>query len=212
MNAPGAEVVRRLLPSFVVASRMERRTLPVLRWPMLLGSGELAGLLGLPLGQLRLPGLSRGTARQLPPPTGLPSTGVMIARSNYVGLSNRILALKSADRTKHIWAIAPTGAGKSTLLANMITQDMAAGRGLVVVDPKGDLVTDVLDRVPDKRRDDVVLLDPSATDQPIGLNVLDLLAGSMPVSWPWTTWCTSWPACGGPALDHGPRTCCVTRC
>lgn len=175
MNAPGAMVVRRWLPSFLVARQLARRALPVLRWPLLLGSGELAGLLGLPLGGLHLPGVTRGTARQLPPAVSLPTSGVMLGESNYAGLTGRPLALHSRDRTRHQWVIGPTGAGKSTLLANQITQDMAAGRGLVVVDPKGDLVRDVLDRVPDHRRDDVVVLDPSVIDRPIiGLNVLDL--------------------------------------
>jgi hypothetical protein len=177
MNAPGAMVVRRLLPSFVIIDRMQRRRLPVLHWPMLLGTNELAGLLGIPLSGLHLPGLARGTARQLPPATNLPTTGVVVANSNYAGLGGRPLALKPRDRLRHTWVIGPTGVGKSTLLANLIVQDMAAGRGLVVVDPKGDLVTDVLDRVPEARRDDVVLLDPSATDRPIGLNVLDLAGG-----------------------------------
>lgn len=177
MNAPGAEVVRRLLPSALVAGRMERRALPVLRWPVLAGTNELAGLLGLPLGGLHLPGLSRGTARQLPPSTSLPTTGLVVAHSNYTGLTGRALALRPADRLRHMWVIGPTGVGKSTLLANLITQDMDDGRGLVVVDPKGDLVTDVLNRVPASRRDDVVLLDPSAIGRPVGLNVLDLAGG-----------------------------------
>lgn len=175
MNAPGAMVVRRLLPSFLVARRMKQRTLPVLSWPMLLGSSELAGLFGVPLGSGHLPGLTRGTARQLPPATSLPTSGVVIGESNYAGLNGRPLALHNNDRLRHLWAIGPTGVGKSTLLANLIVQDMAAGRGLVVVDYKGDLVADVLNRVPESRRDDVVLLDPSATDQHIvGVNVLDL--------------------------------------
>ncbi|MGH3938711.1 MAG: type IV secretory system conjugative DNA transfer family protein [Pseudonocardiaceae bacterium] len=178
MNAPGAMVIRRLLPSFLVARRMEQRALPVLRWPMLLGTTELAGLLGVPLGSVQLPGLTQGTARQLPPATSLPTSGVVIGESNFVGMSGRPLALKTTDRLKHLWAIGPTGVGKSTLLANLIVQDMAAGRSVVVLDPKGDLVTDVLNRIPDQRRDDVVLLDPSATDQPIiGVNVLDLAGG-----------------------------------
>lgn len=177
LNAPGATVVRRLLPSFLVAGQMQRRTLPVLRWPLLLGTGELAGLLGVPLGTMHLPGVSRSASRQLPPSTSLPTTGLVVAHSNYVGLSNRPLALRRSDRLRHLWAIGPTGVGKSTLLANMITQDMSAGRGVVVVDPKGDLITAVLERVPDSRRDDVLLLDPSATDRPVGLNVLDLAGG-----------------------------------
>lgn len=70
--------------------------------------------------------------------------------------------------------LGPTGVGKSTLLANLIVQDMQAGRAVLVLDPKGDLVTDVLARVPQSRLDDVVVIDPSTTDYPVGLNVLDV--------------------------------------
>src|SRR5262249_2423961 len=46
------------------------------------------------------------------------------------------------------------------------------GRGVVVLDPKGDLVSDVLDRVPPARIGDVVVLDPTDDERPVGLNLL----------------------------------------
>ena len=70
--------------------------------------------------------------------------------------------------------VGPTGVGKSTLLLNLITQDMAAGRAVVVIEPKSDLIADVLERVPANRVDDVVLLDPTDTKRPVGLNPLAL--------------------------------------
>lgn len=68
----------------------------------------------------------------------------------------------------------PTGTGKSTLLANLIIQDISAGRGVVVLDPKGDLVGEVLTRVPEERHRDVLVIDPSQSDFPVGLNLLDI--------------------------------------
>ena len=44
--------------------------------------------------------------------------------------------------------VGKTGVGKSTLLLNMILGDIKAGRGTVVIDPRGDLITDILDRLP----------------------------------------------------------------
>jgi hypothetical protein len=64
-----------------------------------------------------------------------------------------------------------SGAGKSTLLLNMAAQDMAAGRGLVVIDPKGDLINDLQQQVPASRTTDVVVLDPLDAE-PVGLNPL----------------------------------------
>ena len=71
----------------------------------------------------------------------------------------------------HLHLVGPTGTGKSTLLANLICQDIADDRAVVVIEPKGDLVDDVLARIPVERQDDVVLLDPNDT-APVGLNPL----------------------------------------
>ena len=51
---------------------------------------------------------------------------------------------------------------------------MAAGRAVVVIEPKGDLIADLLERIPAERMGDVVLLDPTDTERPVGLNPLAL--------------------------------------
>lgn len=178
LNAPGAQLVRRHLPEVVVADRLRQVAVPVTGWPLILNTRELTGLLGLPLGEVALPGLPRGAARQLPPATSIPTHGSVVAVSTYPGMTDRPLALATSDRLRHTWVVGPTGVGKSTLLCGQIAQDLEQGRGVAVLDPKGgDLIRDVLDRVPESRRDDVVLIDPSATDTPVGLNVLDLARG-----------------------------------
>lgn len=174
LNAPGVHVVRRHLPERLIVDRLAELAVPLTAWPMVLGTRELAGLVGLPLGETRLVGLPQATSRQLPPPVRLPSHGTVMAMSSYAGMEMRPLALSTADRLRHTWIIGPTGVGKSTLLAGQIIQDIEAGRAVVVIDPKGgDLVADILARVPVARRDDVVVIDPSATGRPVGINVLD---------------------------------------
>jgi hypothetical protein len=175
-NAPGATLVRRVLPSAVVARRVMDRSLPVLAWPVLVNAQELAGILGLPIGDVYLPGLRQQSARQLPPPDAMASSGTVIGVSTYTGIE-RPIALKTTDRLRHSWVLGPVGVGKSTLLANMALQDIQAGRGVVVIDPKSDLVADLLNRIPAHRREDVLVLDPSATDYPVGLNLLDIASG-----------------------------------
>lgn len=174
LNTPGARLVRRRLPSSSVAVRLAGRHLPLTRFPLILNAKELAGLLGLPLNSAHLPGLPRITARQLPPAIHMPHAGTVLAMSTYPGMTNRPLALTSSDRLRHAWVMGPTGVGKSTLLCNLIMQDVQAGRAVLVVDAKGDLITDVLNRVPESRADDVVVIDPSLTDYPVGFNVLDV--------------------------------------
>lgn len=172
LDAPGAAVVRRILPWRVVASRVRDRSIPLTVWPAVLNTKELAGLIGFPLDNVQTPGLALSAARQLPPTPDVPRTGLVLATSNYPGMTDRQLALREADRLRHVWLLGPTGTGKSTLIANMALQDARANHGLVVVDPKSDLCDDILARLPEQRRDDVIVLNPAANDRPIGFNIL----------------------------------------
>ena len=170
-NVPGGHLYRSLLPSSSVAAAMVRHLPPLATYPALLNGEELAGLLALPLADVALPGLTVGGTQALAPISEIPSHGRVVARSTFPG-AERPLALSLPDSLRHLHVIGPTGAGKSTLLLGLITQDMAAGRGVIVVDPKGDLVADVLDRVPPERTGDVVVLDPADEERPVGLNLL----------------------------------------
>jgi hypothetical protein len=172
LNAPSVSIRRRWLWSAVVAERLGQRRYPITRWPMLLNAAEAVALVGLPTGAVRLPGLPLGTSRQLPPPSAMPRRGLVIGRSNYAGLPTRPLALATSDRLRHMFVLGPTGSGKSWLLARLILQDITAGRGVVVIDPKGDLITDVLSRVADRDAERVVVIDASRRELPIPLNVL----------------------------------------
>ncbi|HEY4357152.1 MAG TPA: type IV secretion system DNA-binding domain-containing protein [Acidobacteriaceae bacterium] len=80
--------------------------------------------------------------------------------------------LKTADRRHHTYVVGKTGSGKTTLLYNLIVQDIAAGRGVGVIDPHGDLAYDLLNAIPSYRSEDVVYFDPGDYEHPIGINLL----------------------------------------
>ena len=82
------------------------------------------------------------------------------------------MALPVADARHHIHLVGRTGTGKSTLLLNMILDDLKNRRGAVVIDPRGDLVGDLLDRITTSMADRVVLIDP-AQDRPASFNPLE---------------------------------------
>ena len=84
-----------------------------------------------------------------------------------------------ADTRQHLHVLGKTGSGKSTLLVNLILQDADAGRGQVVIDPMGDLVTNILDRLPHTALErPVVLFDPC--DEAAVVPRVNMLDGAEP--------------------------------
>ncbi len=141
------------------------------RRPLRLNVRELAVVAAFPMGATgELPVETIGS-RAVAPSEAIPRHGRVVGRASFPG-RERPLALAPADSLRHLHVLGPTGVGKSTLLLNLITQDMAAGRAVVVIEPKGDLIADVLARIPPERIKDVVLLDPTDTERPVGLNPL----------------------------------------
>lgn len=136
---------------------------------------ELSGLLGWPLDTPALPGLARGLSRTLPVPSG--SGSLKLGASTY-GRASSEIRLRLRDRLQHLEILGPTGTGKSTLLASSILQDAEAGRGVFVLDPKGDVVDEVLARLPEHRQEDLRLLDPTASDHLLGYNLLNTQGAS----------------------------------
>ncbi|WP_306358323.1 MULTISPECIES: helicase HerA domain-containing protein [unclassified Nocardia] len=139
----------------------------------LLSVPEIAGIAHLP-GEASVPGLARAGARALPPATTISLGG---PHSKPLGIADsgngRPVALTVADARHHTHVLGATGVGKSTLLAQWILADADAGRGVVVIDPKGDLVTDVLARLPRRLADNVVIFDADSTLRPPCVNPLD---------------------------------------
>lgn len=120
---------------------------------------ELVPLLGLPIGAPQVPGLTLGTSPVLLPSRRIPSKGRVLANTNWPDI-DRALAQSVVGGLSHTLVCGPTGVGKSALIANVISADLRAGRGLLLLDGKGDLADDVLARIPDNRVDDVIVLDP----------------------------------------------------
>lgn len=146
------------------------------RYPMGLPVHELVGLLAWPIGEGDLPGLGSGHPRLVAPPPWVKDENRSVLLTNAPGRSIR-LGIPVTDSLEHTVVTGPTGSGKSTVLLNLIISDIEAGLGCVVVDPKADLISDILARIPAHRRADVVLLNP-LSNQPVGLNPLTDTTGN----------------------------------
>ncbi len=167
-ESPGVSFhLRRTNPAKLV--RPERAWL----LPLHLNATELATVSAWPVGVTSDLPVEKTGSRLVAPSRALARRGRVIGEATFPG-RERPVALSVGDSLRHLHVIGPTGSGKSTLLLNLIAQDMRAGRAVVVIEPKGDLIADVLARVPAERVEDVVLLDPTDRDMPVGLNPLSL--------------------------------------
>lgn len=80
---------------------------------------------------------------------------------------------KALDRLRHMYMIGKTGVGKSSVFQNMALQDIENRSGVCFIDPHGESVEWLLERIPANRLEDVILLRPSDSEFPFGLNLLE---------------------------------------
>lgn len=143
------------------------------RLPYLFDSVAAAAAMRLPpLEDRPIPGFPMRDWKLLIPPPGFPTEGVLIGRTVTPDLHQPI-HIAPEDRLLHTYVVGRTGTGKTTLLATMILDDIKRGEGVCVIDPHGDLVNEVVGKIPKGRVDDVILFDPNDTERPIGFNPLD---------------------------------------
>ncbi len=171
LRRPGTTLRRRFLPGRVVGPRTEQARTPWFAYPVRLSATELLSLIAWPIEGPQLQGLHLSGSRELMADPAIPRAPRVLAEATFPG-SERPLALPPREAVHHLHALGPTGVGKSTLLGGLILQDIAAGRATVVVDPKGDLVADVADRIPKEHQSRVIVLDPTDDERPVGLNLL----------------------------------------
>lgn len=138
-----------------------------------LNTEELASIFHLPSISVETPLIDWSPAKRGEPPLNLP-----VRECTFIGRTTFREALvpfgiKRDDRTTHFYAVGKTGTGKTTLFKNMIVQDIRRGEGVGVIDPHGDLIEELLDFIPEKRLEDVVLFDPADVAHPVSLNVLE---------------------------------------
>lgn len=100
-----------------------------------------------------------------------PGNITYLARTDFRN-GGEMFGIKREDRFSHVYVIGKTGTGKSTLLERMALQDLERGNGFALIDPHGDLVERIADRVPPNRLLDVLYLNAADPTQPYGYNPL----------------------------------------
>jgi hypothetical protein len=137
-----------------------------------LNSEELATIFHLPTPYTDTPNIKWLSAKRLAAPENLPKEGVLIGKNSYRG-SEKMIRMQADDRRRHMYVIGKTGTGKSYMIQNMAFQDIINGEGVCVIDPHGEMIDWLLQRIPKERVDDVIHFYPPDTERPLGLNLLE---------------------------------------
>lgn len=118
------------------------------------------------------PQLKQSSAISAPAPAEMGREGTLIGVNNYRNVDTSIY-IQDEDRLRHLYVIGQTGTGKTVFLKNLITQDIARGNGCCFIDPHGTDVQSILANIPPERYQDVIYFDPSHTERPMALNMLE---------------------------------------
>lgn len=122
------------------------------------------------------------TSKRAPAPDILPIVGqVKSGDMSVFGVTNyrndgKEFGIKRLDRRRHLYVVGKTGSGKSRLLELLLISDIQNGHGCCLLDPHGDLADELLMYVPKDRIKDVVYINPTDRDFPIGFNPLEPIA------------------------------------
>ncbi len=134
---------------------------------------ELATMVHFPAnGILSSPQFKQSRAKTEAAPTTLPEAGTLLGKNIHRN-TERDIYITPEDRLRHFYIIGQTGTGKTTLMKNMISQDIANGDGVCMIDPHGTDIDDIVATVPPERVDDIIYFDPSRQERVIGLNMLE---------------------------------------
>jgi len=150
-----------------------------IRWEIHRGSGstapsarltdwELAQLWYLPDASFDRAGFERARPLAAAPPFVGPGSSLVIGQSR-----GRPLAIQADVLARHLAVFGSTGSGKSTLLLNLVLALAQSPIGATVIDPHGDLTTDILARLPASAASRVHVLRLADRDHPRGFNFLE---------------------------------------
>src|SRR4051812_18254569 len=113
--------------------------------------------------------------------------------------------IRQDDRLLHMYVIGQTGVGKSTLLETLAWKDVLAGRGFALVDPHGDLVAQLAERISAAAPERLVYLNAWDPWQPYGYNPLRRVRDDkipLAASGLLETFKKIWPDAWGVRMEH----------
>lgn len=139
---------------------------------IILSTEELASIFHFSTPFSKTPHVDELTSKSAPAPIDIVQNGLTLGYNSFRDTKTNVKIAKD-DRRRHVYTIGQTGTGKSAFLSNLIEQDILNGDGVGVIDPHGDLIENILGKIPKERLNDVVLFDPGDLERCVGLNMLE---------------------------------------
>ncbi|MBI5621497.1 type IV secretory system conjugative DNA transfer family protein [Candidatus Falkowbacteria bacterium] len=165
-----AENAQKLLANFFGRKNEQR---------VILNTEEVTTLYHIPDPALKIEAIDWVLSKRAQPPFNLPTANntpdediSLYAHTNFRA-SNRLFGIKRVDRRRHLYVVGKSGTGKSKLLLSLITDDIHDKKGVCVIDPHGDLISDILAYAPRERLQDIIVFNASDLQHPTPFNVLE---------------------------------------
>ena len=148
---------------------------PSWTYPYSLGVSDLACFLLLPIGEENITGVPNVHPKLVAPPLGY-NVNRKIQRSlaQTVESQSRPIQISAQAGKKHTVFLGSTGCGKTTSMSHLILSDInSKNHSVVVVDAKGQLTHELLERTPTEHDEDIVVISPTAK-RVVGINPFEL--------------------------------------
>ena len=148
---------------------------PSWAFPYSLSVSDLACFMLLPIGEENIAGVPNVHPKLVTPPLGY-----NINRKNQRSLAqtvenqSRPIQISAQAGKKHTVFLGSTGCGKTTTMSHLILSDIKSKHhSVVVVDAKGQLTHELLERTPTEHDEDTVVISPT-TKRVVGINPFEL--------------------------------------
>ena len=148
---------------------------PSWAYPYSLGVSDLACFLLLPIGEENIAGVPNVHPKLVAPPLGY-NVNRKIQRSlaQTVESQSRPIQISAQAGKKHTVFLGSTGCGKTTTMSHLILSDIKSKHhSVVVVDAKGQLTHELLERTSAEHDEDIVVISPTAK-RVVGINPFEL--------------------------------------
>lgn len=157
----------------------------------LLNQKEIASFFHFPKNPKTETALLTVKSKKLALPVGIPTYNYTIneqkevmakdfpQEANIIGISDyrsiRVpIGIYDEDRLKHMYIVGKTWSGKSKLQLSLMINDIKQWKGIWVIDPHGDAIEEIMSHIPEYRKEDVIIFDPTDDKFPFCLNPLDV--------------------------------------